>query len=162
MRGHLYRMSETISLLEAKERLLESSDGKIELLEYFNMGSPAKFKCLICGNEWETEASSIISDGHGCKICSRKNISSHAGIKYTIEEVKKYIISRKCKWVSGEYKNGNSCLNIEFECGHITSIKYARFRGGNGCKICGHLKSGDKQKIFEKELRRTDLFLMNL
>lgn len=74
---------------------------------YTKIGAKCRWRCRICGYEWETTPNSILS-GHGCKKCyvASRIIPLETIIKLvtelfddTIEYVNGYIDSKtKCKW----------------------------------------------------------------
>jgi hypothetical protein len=145
-------MYNRIPLEEIYKNLFDNHNGTISMTNYSNLGNKAHFICNVCGNEWDTEANSVIKRGHGCKICSFKNTDKKIKRKFTNEEVDEFIRSQNCIWESGEYKNIDSHLKIKFSCGHIDDICYGNFRTGSRCRICGRKQSGMKQRRPEQEI----------
>jgi hypothetical protein len=125
-----------ISFEEAQNRLLDNVGNNIKLLKYTAMKSPAEFECQICLHIWITIAWNVLSNTTGCPECAKLKFGNTQ--RLTPEYVKNFIEKEKCKWISGEYKNSTSKLNIEFECGHILPIPFASFRVGCRCRICAY------------------------
>lgn len=134
-----------VSEEEAKKRLFEVHGGKIFLVEYFGMANKSKFKC-INNHYWEARASSVINEGNGCKICSKK-------ASPTIKEVEEYVASSGCLLISKEYNNIFSPLEIKLECGHIRKISFNNFKKGRRCRLCSWKRMGiDKRTSLDKIL----------
>lgn len=132
-----------ISEEEAKKRLFETHGGEVFLVEYSGMGNKSKFKC-VNNHTWEAKTSSVINDGNGCKVCSKKSSP-------TIGEVEKYVSSNGCLLISEEYANAFSLLDIKLECGHIRKISFNNFKRGRRCRLCSWKKMGiDKRTSLEK------------
>lgn len=69
-RANFSRMSKQ----EVQSRIKDVSNGTIELIgDYINSHSITQFRCLKCGNVWETSVSPIL-DGHGCPKCYHNSI----------------------------------------------------------------------------------------
>lgn len=124
-----------VSEEEAKKRLFEVHGGKIFLVEYFGMANKSKFKC-INNHYWEARASSVINEGNGCKICSKK-------ASPTIKEVAEYVSSTGCLLISKEYNNIFSPLEIRLECGHVRKISFSNFKKRQKMSLVFLEKNGD-------------------
>lgn len=119
-----------ISIEEAKNRIFKQHENKIILLEYSKVSEYGKFKCNVCGYEWNAIVNSVCR-GNGCKICGLK--SSASINKFSFEYVKAFIELKNCKLISMEYMNEKEDLEIEFECGHIKPMNFECFKIGQRC-----------------------------
>jgi len=121
-----------VTLEIAKERLFKTHEDKIEVLEYRNVSSHARFKCNICNNIWEANANSVCR-GNGCPECKRAKAGRSQRFSYA--DVKKHIEENGCHLVSNEYANSKINLEIRFECGHIGNMSFECFQRGQRC-VC--------------------------
>ena len=70
--------------------------------------------------------------------------------KLSYNEIRKYIESFNYKWLSGEYKDNKSKLNIQCPEEHIYKASYNSFHRGRRCPKCfgTHKKSNDEVKSY--------------
>lgn len=137
---------------EIREYVKNNSDGKCELLskEYHDKKTPLILKCS-CGNiferKWENFSKSIMR----CKECANKERSE----KYRtgIEDVIKNINSTGCTYISGNYINYNSFLEIKCTCGKVFKKKYRDFiKGQHRCTECGLKKISESKTKYNLEI----------
>ena len=109
---------------------------------YTKMSKKCKWKCTICGHEWEAVPNSIFSGG-GCPICAiqrqimplNEMLLKVALVNPNIEYVEGYVsCNKKCKWRCK--LDGNEW---EATPEHIF--------GGRGCPVCGLRNIREKQRI---------------
>lgn len=122
---------------EIREYVKNASGGNCELLskEYRDKKTPLLLKCS-CGNtferKWENFSKSIMR----CKECANKERSEK--YRLNIEDVIKNINSTGCTYISGDYTNYKSLLEIKCKCGNIFKKKYCDFaKGQQRCVECG-------------------------
>jgi hypothetical protein len=140
------RTSETrsVPLEDALIRLYESWGDDIIMTNYIRAKEDAHFECSICHCEWDVTASNVINGTTGCPNCAR--LRSGGTQKLNPNDVRMYIESDGCEWVSGEYKNAMSKLVIKFTCGHILPMSWASFRLGCRCRKCAYDIVFDNQR----------------
>ena len=60
------------SMDKIKRKIQEEYNGTIEIIsDYCGINKPMRFRCLICGNEWENRADSVINKHIGCHVCTK-------------------------------------------------------------------------------------------
>lgn len=143
-------MLKVIDIDTVKDRLAEKHNGTIVLLEYTKSKIHAKFKCLVCGNEWNGYVSNIINKGSGCPLCSAEKLREDR--RFSDEYVREYINSEECKWVSGKYNNSFDKIEILFKCGHSGFISFDNFKHGVRCSICGRIQGNKTRTTSEYEI----------
>ena len=130
---------------------LREKNPKIELLDtYVNSRTKVKFKCLKCGNEWETIPHTLVS-GHGCPNCSRKEQS-----KKTKKSNEQFLKELKniCPNVLPleEYINAQTKIKCRcIKCGFEWETKPNWLLSGHGCSKCAHKSGGEKIRLTNKE-----------
>jgi hypothetical protein len=117
---------------------------------YIKMSEYAHFQCVVCGYKWDAKPKNVIRNGTGCYQCSLDNASRNN--RFSNEEVKGFIESQSCKWISGDYNNVKSILTIKFSCGHISDMTFASFRRGHRCYSCGRKNSQEKQRLKSSDI----------
>ena len=138
----------TLTREEAIEKIKKSSPS-VELIgEYSGTKNSSRFKCLRCGNIWETKVGNIF-DGHGCPICGKKK--SDDAKRLSEEEFKK-----KMSQVHGDriecletYKGANN-IKLKFKCTKCDNIWEAtplNILAGRGCPECGKSTAGLKRRL---------------
>jgi hypothetical protein len=73
-----------------------------------------------------------------------------ARLKY--DEVKEYIELHGCRWISGEYKNNQSSLVIEFECGCKKNCTLGDFKNGRRCYEHARILAAEKRRLSIDEI----------
>ena len=116
--------------------------------EYINNRSKFKIKCAE-GHIWETTPGLIIK-GHWCKKCSSKIVIDKQ--RGTLEPVIKVIEERGGKFISGEYENRRSVIEVECEKGHRWSVMCQGIIRGNWCRECAgtNKRNIDEMRIIGK------------
>lgn len=57
---------------DIKEKLQKEYNGTIiAISDYQGITKPMKFRCLVCGNEWENRADSVLNKHIGCHVCTK-------------------------------------------------------------------------------------------
>lgn len=133
-----------ISLEEAENRLFNKHGDNIKMSNYIIMDNDAHFVCNVCGHEWNTKAYSVINQGCGCDVCSRKERGLDKRLDY--KYVKEYIESFNCKLISPEYISAHKDITVEFSCGHVLPTTYAYFQSGRRCSICKGERMAEKTR----------------
>ena len=83
------------------------------------------------------------------------------GIKLNYIDVKNYIESFGYKWLSGEYKDNKSKLNIQCPEEHIYNVSYAGFQQGDRCSECSGKKRHTLKEI-KDYIERYDYKLLSV
>jgi hypothetical protein len=109
-------MVQRISLDEAEERLHNNHGNNIKMYNYYSINSTASFECCICGNKWDTIASSVLNIGTGCDRCA--DIRNGKKIITPIEDVSEEIESFGCELLSEQYNGKRNPILVLFSCGH--------------------------------------------
>jgi len=135
--------SAIINIEEAQKRINEKHGDNIEILEYKNTHSYAKFKCKN-GHIWSAIPSSVFKIC-GCPYCGNR-------VKYNLEYIKDYFNNNGCEYISGIYENRYSKLEIKFECGHIGYISYSNFKKGRRCAVCCNINRGISKRLPIKDI----------
>jgi hypothetical protein len=129
-------MSARISLSEAIERINLKHNGSIEILKYNGIRKIARFKCKLCGNEWEILSFKVINGDSKCKKCHK--YFRNNGVKRIIFDEAKSEIEKtnEYKVISNKYENKNRKINILFPCGHINFLSLTEFKRDFKCGKC--------------------------
>lgn len=131
-------MARKYNIEDVKKYVEEKSNGECQVLskEYKNFSSPLLLKCK-CGNTFEKSFERIKTGRLCCKECLYKE--SRERYSYKLEDVKKIIEEKGCKYIGGEYKNNNSILTIQCKCGEIFKKSFRNFynKGQSRCPKCG-------------------------
>lgn len=139
---------------EVQERIKDASNGTIELLgDYINNHSITQFRCLKCGNVWETSVSPIL-DGHGCPKCYHN--STKKPESEVIEDLEK-ITDGKISMV-GKLTNLNTKTTFHCNvCGFEWESTPRNILRGRGCPKCfGKFKTREEvQAVIDKKHNKT-------
>ena len=138
-----------------EEEISSISGGNIEMIgEYNGVSEKSKFRCKICGCEWETYVSSILS-GHSCPNCSIIN----NGLKKRIAEDE---FIKRIKNISGnkytiisKYLKYDKDIKIKCnDCGYEFITTPSRFISkGCRCNGCYRKSVEGKYEIFINNMR---------
>lgn len=115
-------------------------------------GSNIKVKMFHsnCGNEIEIRPKDFLFKGVRCSICAGNKPPS-------INQVKMFVESQsKCKLLSDSYRNQNSVLKLECECGTIFETKFIYFKHENKryCNACGRKRGNLKTRLEYENVRK--------
>lgn len=127
----------------------------INLTNFVNAKEKIKFKCLICGHEWETQAYEVIVRGTGCKKCNQPGAQNKNSMEHLINKIKekynltecpyeflteyktlKAPIKLKCKTCGNEFE---TCMNSVFSSKRVKT-------GFPPCPSCDYQRKYGKQK----------------
>jgi hypothetical protein len=128
-------MTAKISLEEAQRRLYEKHGNNITMSNYVAMNDYASFVCNMCGYEWKAEVGNVVNIGTGCENCYKIYKKENHLTNLSQEIVNDFIESQHCLWISGEYENNKSYLNIQFQCGCVGGITFGNFKNGRRCRF---------------------------
>ena len=131
-------------------KVVKKNGGQIIEGKYINRNSKFKFQCKE-GHTWETKPYLIIN-GHWCGKCSNKIVIDKQ--RGDITPIIKYIKEKKGKFISGEYSNQHSKLEVECEKGHrwkVTSNSLLSKK--SWCRECLGTKKRniDEMRVIGKE-----------
>jgi ribosomal protein L37AE/L43A len=144
-----------INFNEAKNKTYKIHNNKIELLEYINVNSNAKFKCVICGNQWTANPSNVWN-GQGCHKCLLQNrllekinkLKNNIYEKYNEKiELIEYVdnnIKLKCNVRNNEWKRSyRYSIDKEIYCPKCVKRKKIEIKEKEineyKCKECGEI-----------------------
>lgn len=121
-------------------------DNNCRLLEnkYINEKYKMKYVCK-CGNTHYTNFNNF-KKGRRCKEC--------AGLeKHTFGYVKQYFLDNNCELLETNYKDTDTPMRYQCDCGMISKITFYHFRNGQRCKKCSIKKrSGEKHFNYNPNL----------
>lgn len=127
-------MSKKTTLEEAKNILLEISQGKISIIEYSGIGNRGIFECAVCGNIWSARAFDVIKRGTSCKKCRSTSLEDAEKILFENHGDKIKLLE-----YSGMYRKKS-----KFECtvcGNVwRTFAFHTILQGDGCKKCASKK----------------------
>ncbi len=118
---------------------IESNSGcKLLTTEYINNHTKLKLQCK-CGNNFEVNFSKFKNNKRQCSKCGYQNLANDKKLSY--EYVKNFIEFESdsgCKLLSNDYKDINSKLEMQCNCGEIFFASFAKFKDRNKrhCKSC--------------------------
>ncbi len=125
-------------------------DNNCKLLEnkYINEKYKMKYICK-CGNINYTSFNNF-KTGRRCKQC--------AGLeKHTFKYVKQYFLDNNCKLLEIDYKNIDTSMRYQCDCGTISKITFYHFKNGQRCKKCSIKKrSGENHCNYNPNLTDED------
>lgn len=113
--------------------------------KYSGRHSKVAVCCRICGNEWNSEAGSLLS-GRGCPNCSQKQAGakmkkSHADYIAQLHEVNPDIE------VIGQYEKTHSKIAVRCKtCGYEWNPEAGSLLAGQGCSVCGRKRTSASNK----------------
>ena len=134
-----------MSLCNIANILKETNQNIIITGEYIDTKHYTTFKCLKCGNEWETMPY-IVLGGHGCPKCNSAWSNRRKTREEFISEMNKLYNNKYIYIIDKEYVLTRDI--IKFICpkhGMISQLSYTHAQG-NGCKHC-------KESSLEKEIK---------
>lgn len=130
---------------DVEEEILERHSKKIIMLEFNGARNLGKFRCVICGHEWDAIAS-VVANRTGCQNCQRNND------RLSLEYVQNKLLEDGCELLSEKYINVKEKLHILFSCGHDGWLGYNEFQQGTRCSICGIIKRANSHRTKESTI----------
>lgn len=130
----------------------KNSGGKCHLLSktYINIDTPLELQCQ-CGKTFYRKFSKIKKGSFLCRTCSINERSKKQ--RLNLEKVKEIISQHGCEYISGDYVNVTSKLNIKCGCGEIFQKDLLHYlRGQNHCPNCGKQNLRKKKTIYTYEM----------
>ena len=127
-----------IHSLEEMKKLAKLKNGECLSNKYVNCDTKIKWKCNICGNTWESAATTILR-GQWCSKCAleKKKIINNSilqenGIKLMQELAQK----KGGKCLSSTYYGSYYKLRWQCDKGHTWSINPSSIKSGSWCPVC--------------------------
>ncbi|PGZ98803.1 hypothetical protein COE51_10815 [Bacillus pseudomycoides] len=131
--------------------LLVESKNHVLLSEY---GKNASVKVLIdfkCGHDAYWIAPKEYMKGHGCNKCGIIQATEKTSGRAR-KEFYSLVKSNGHVWLSGEYKNNHTKVQIDFKCGHKPHwIQPNSYKEGHGCPDCSYIVIAEKQSKQARE-----------
>jgi len=115
---------------------MKKTQPTLEILsEYVNSNTRIKVRCIICGNEYTTIASNLLS-GYSCRSCYDKNRTrSHEEYVDIMKDKKPNIL------VLGKYVTNDTRIKVKCKvCGHVWNPLAGAVLNQHGCPICAGVK----------------------
>lgn len=128
------------------EDLMKVNPNIEPLEEYVKSSVKIKFKCKVCGNEFDAKPNNVLN-GHGCSKCSLK--SRVAKRTHTLDKVRELINEHhpNIEIVSTEYKNNKTPIRFKCnDCGNEWNSRPDQMIRGEGCPVCS-------RKVVHESLR---------
>ena len=104
------------------------------------------FKCKVCGNEWKTTSSSLLS-GHGCPKCGyerqkKKQRITNEDFAFHLKEVNSSVVALD------EYINNHKKIRFRCnKCGIIWTTAPYSVLAGHGCPQCARSSTSFLEKV---------------
>ena len=118
-------------------KYFEDRDCELKETEYINNSTLMRYRCK-CGNTECKITFNNFKSGRRCMECSSTK-------KLTFEFVQQYFLDRDCKLKETEYKNVNTLMRYECDCGNTDcKITFKNFKKGKRCYKCGIKKISGK------------------
>lgn len=134
--------SMTLSFDTLKEKLISihPNNNFVPVGEYNDRSTLFSFNCSNCGKLVRKSYDSLANGYPLCHECINHQ-RSHK-LAFSKDKIKQIIESQNCKWLSGEYHNNTSILEIECSCGTSYKCSFAEFQHGQTkCQNCSKSKS---------------------
>lgn len=146
-------MPKKLSINYVEEFVKNELNGECELIsrEYVNNTTPLLFKCK-CGKTFKRTFAKLKLGRVKCDDCVKKNTSK--ALRMDIDTVISIINSKKCKYISGDYKNNNSKLTLQCECGNLFLKDLNHFnRGQTTCSKCSMANLSKSKMRSDEEIQ---------
>lgn len=146
-------MPERLTIAKVKNMYSEMTNNKCKILddEYINSVTKMNIQCK-CSNIFQRDWQHIKRGQLYCCDCKLKAQSEY--YRFSQEYVENYINSTDCEFISGEYVNSSSKLNIRCKCGNPMIKTFEKFKiGQQRCSECvSKLLSSQKVKYTEQDV----------
>lgn len=132
---------------EDVKEYIESKGCKLLSNEYINSSKKLEIEC-ICGNVYNRIFGNFKNQKqYHCKECASKVKSEK--LSFGFNYVKSYIENNSnCKLLSDTYKNANTKLLLECNCGNTFSVTLHNFKDGQRfCNTCSNNKKNIKYRF---------------
>lgn len=128
-----------------------TGDEYVVLGEYISAHNPILIRHNICGNEYYGNRNGFLK-GHRCPKCSVENRVEKR--TFSKKHILNFISSKGYEYVSGEYKNAYSDLQVKCSKKHTFTTKYVYLYSNIGCPICNASRG---EKMISKWLDNNDI-----
>lgn len=145
-------MPKKITIQDVKAYIDENANGLCTLLstEYITSKAPLRFRCNVCGEEYERSFSNTKIGRFMCTKCARKNPENHnkRNIEYVRRFLEEHDIEKKCTLLSNDYKNNATPLLFHCNvCGKTFTRDFSHVqRSRFACPTCGMREGGSYQQ----------------
>lgn len=130
-----------LSLEDVKKFLKENDinhDCELLSTEYINASTSLRFKCNVCGKEFERDFNHVKRGRFRCAQCGIE--AGARKLEYTKEYVKKDIFEKAQYRMIGNYVNAEVPFKVVCSLGHEFDLRYSSFLDHHsGCKKCANL-----------------------
>lgn len=149
-------MAKRYSYEEFKQIITELSECKVLTppSDFKGASSKVLLQCP-CGNEFQTDLSHFRNQNQRqCQTCGRR--SSTAKARLSREDLDAKLAEFGCEYISGEYQNRRSKIEIRCSCGHnrhiaMNSVLYQSFSGL--CGPCAIRRQHDGTRLSVEDVR---------
>lgn len=129
-------MPRRVTIADAKEYTKLNSSSILLEDTWVSSATPMRFRCS-CGSEFFATWNKFRSQNkRRCNACAKKD--QYKEKRLPMEAVIGTIESLGCEYVSGEYKNQKSKLELRCSCGELFTVQYDNFvaQGTGLCPTC--------------------------
>ena len=133
--------------IEYVKSYIEENNCTLLSTEYIHASSKLEVRCNKCNTIFYPTFDNFKNAGSRCPKCAIKKISKK--LKHSDEYVKSFIEKEGYKWISGEYKNAGSILELQCTKGHKYKTKFDIFNSGSRCPRCYGNYTKTKEEIIE-------------
>lgn len=141
-------MTLTSDLLQKKLICIHENNKFKSIGEYKGRNTLFSLNCNNCCKSLTRSFNSLIEGYPLCDECLK--LQRAKKLAFSQHEVKDLIESQTCKWLSGEYYNNRSLLEIQCNCGNLYKCSLAEFQDGQTqCQNCSKAKSTGERLIEE-------------
>lgn len=123
---------------QAKKYVEENSTSVLLEDKWINSTTPMRFRCS-CGNEFTSTWNKFKSQNkRRCNECAKKE--QYEQKRLPMDKVIEMVEAAGCEYVSGEYKNQKSVLNVRCSCGKVFPVIFDNLTNGRSglCPECMH------------------------
>jgi hypothetical protein len=123
---------------------------------YTSISTLMPFRCKECGYESKLCLNDVRGKGCGCRMCGiRRRVAART---FSVETVRKLLVSAKIKLLSETYTNSTVPLRVKcMKCGHIWQTPFNNLNPKkskhNGCPPCGLKRRVAKRRFTTKQVR---------
>lgn len=115
--------------------------------QFVNLHSRLSCVCKICGYQWNTQASSLWSNGYGCPNCAGNAPLTN---KMFLQKFKTQNIHADSIEIMSEYKGYSGKIECKCKvCGNIWFTAASHLLEGTGCSVCAKNRKLSKENFLE-------------
>lgn len=124
------------------EKLKKVNDTVMPLEKYINSQTKIKFKCKICGHEWETIPNAVLQ-GTKCAKCAGTLKKTHEEFINSVSHIHPHIEVLET-YINNHTKLKCHCTKCN---GYFYGVPHSMIDAGTGCPYCDYRISHGEQQI---------------